>query len=119
MNACLSPTPHTNVLPRRLFAEFRTGLLVTVVVGSGIAAQRLSPADVGLQLLENSTATALGLTALILMVGVDFGRTQPGRLARRLDSRSPLRHWSVRASPRRLHARAMRLAPSLAPSWPT
>ncbi len=70
VNACLSPTPHTNVLPRRLFAEFLgTGLLVTVVVGSGIAAQRLSPADVGLQLLENSTATALGLTALILMVG--------------------------------------------------
>jgi len=44
-------------LPRRLLAEFLgTGLLVTVVVGSGIAAQRLSPTDVGLQLLENSTA---------------------------------------------------------------
>jgi glycerol uptake facilitator-like aquaporin len=42
---------------------------VTVVVGSGIAAQRLSPDDVGLQLLENSTATALGLTVLILMFG--------------------------------------------------
>ncbi len=44
-----------------------TGLLVTVVVGSGIAAQRLSPGDVGLQLLENSLATALGLTVLILL----------------------------------------------------
>jgi glycerol uptake facilitator-like aquaporin len=55
---------------RRLFAEFLgTGLLVTVVVGSGIAAQRLSPNDVGLQLLENSTATALGLAVLILMFG--------------------------------------------------
>jgi glycerol uptake facilitator-like aquaporin len=55
---------------RRLAAEFLgTGLLVTVVVGSGIAAQRLSPGDVGLQLLENSFATALGLTALILMLG--------------------------------------------------
>ena len=42
---------------------------MTVVVGSGIAAQRLSPDDVGLQLLENSTATALGLTVLILMFG--------------------------------------------------
>ena len=55
---------------RRLFAEFLgTGLLVTVVVGSGIAAQRLSPNDVGLQLLENSTATAFGLAVLILMFG--------------------------------------------------
>jgi glycerol uptake facilitator-like aquaporin len=55
---------------RRLFAEFLgTGLLVTVVIGSGIAAQRLSPNDVGLQLLENSTATAFGLAVLILMFG--------------------------------------------------
>lgn len=46
-----------------------TGLLVTVVVGSGIAASRLSPTDVGLQLLENSLATALGLTVLILTFG--------------------------------------------------
>jgi glycerol uptake facilitator-like aquaporin len=58
------------VLARRLFAEFLgTGLLVAVVVGSGIAAQRLSPNDIGLQLLENSTATVLGLTVLILMLG--------------------------------------------------
>jgi arsenate reductase len=55
---------------RRVLAEFLgTGLLVTVVVGSGIMAARLSPNDVGLQLLENSTATAFGLTALILMLG--------------------------------------------------
>lgn len=55
---------------RRLAAEFLgTGLLVTTVVGSGIAASRLSPHDVGLQLLENSTATALGLTVLILAFG--------------------------------------------------
>lgn len=58
------------LLARRLFAEaLGTGLLVTVVVGSGIAAQRLSPDDVGLQLLQNSTATVLGLAVLILMVG--------------------------------------------------
>lgn len=57
-------------LLRRLTAELiGTALLVTVVVGSGIAAERLSPDDVGLQLLENSTATALGLTVLILMFG--------------------------------------------------
>lgn len=46
-----------------------TGLLVTVVVGSGIFAERLSPGDDGLQLLENSAATALGLMALILAFG--------------------------------------------------
>ena len=57
-------------MARRLTAELvGTALLVTVVVGSGIAAQRLSPGDVGLQLLENSTATFLGLTVLILMFG--------------------------------------------------
>jgi glycerol uptake facilitator-like aquaporin len=57
-------------LPRRLLAEFvGTALLVTVVVGSGIAAQRLSPDDVGLQLLENSTATVFGLAVLILLFG--------------------------------------------------
>ncbi len=55
---------------RRLLAEaVGTGLLATVVVGSGIAAQRLSPGQAGLQLLENSTATVLGLAVLILMVG--------------------------------------------------
>ena len=57
-------------LPRRLLAEFiGTALLVTVVVGSGIAAERLSPDDVGLQLLENSTATVFGLAVLILLFG--------------------------------------------------
>jgi len=50
-----------------------TGLLVAVVVGSGIAAERLSPGDVGLQLLENSTATALALVALILTFGAVSG----------------------------------------------
>ena len=43
-----------------------TAFLVTAVVGSGIAAQRLSPNDVGLQLLENSLATGAALVALIL-----------------------------------------------------
>ena len=57
-------------LMRRLLAEaIGTGLLVTVVVGSGIAAERLSPQDMGLQLLENSTATVVGLAVLILMFG--------------------------------------------------
>jgi glycerol uptake facilitator-like aquaporin len=52
---------------RRLLAEFvGTALLVTAVVGSGLMATTLSPDDVGLQLLENSTATAFTLGALIL-----------------------------------------------------
>ena len=55
---------------RCLLAEFiGSALLVAVVVGSGIAAAQLSPNDVGLQLLENSVATALGLGVLILMFG--------------------------------------------------
>ena len=57
-------------LTKRLLAEFLgSALLVAVVVGSGIAAQQLSPDNVGLQLLENSTATVLGLTVLIVMFG--------------------------------------------------
>ena len=64
------PTSRPTDLTRRLTAELLgTALLVTVVVGSGIAAQRLTPDDVGLQLLENSTATLLGLTVLILLFG--------------------------------------------------
>lgn len=62
-----SPQPP---LWRRTVAEFLGScLLVTIVVGSGIAAEQLSPGDVGLQLLENSTATVFGLTVLILMFG--------------------------------------------------
>ena len=55
---------------RRVLAEFvGTALLVTAVVGSGIMAATLSPHDVGLQLLENSVATAFALGALILTFG--------------------------------------------------
>ena len=58
------------VLWRRLLAEFLgSALLATVVIGSGIAAQTLSPGDVGLQLFENAAATAAGLFAIILMFG--------------------------------------------------
>ena len=57
-------------LARRAFAELLgTALLTIAVVGSGIAAQRLSPGDVGLQLLENAAATAAALAAIILAVG--------------------------------------------------
>jgi glycerol uptake facilitator-like aquaporin len=57
-------------LGRRFVAEFvGTAMLVAVVIGSGIAAERLSPGDVGLQLLENTGATVAGLIAIILAVG--------------------------------------------------
>lgn len=57
-------------LRARLLAEaLGTALLVMAVVGSGIMAQRLSPDDVGLQLLENAAATVGALIALILALG--------------------------------------------------
>ena len=57
-------------LARRATAEFvGTAMLVAIVIGSGIYAQRLSPNDVGIQLLENSIATGAGLVALILAFG--------------------------------------------------
>jgi arsenate reductase len=53
-----------------MLAEFLgSGLLVAAVVGSGIAAARLSPGDVGLELLENTAATVGTLVALILAFG--------------------------------------------------
>jgi glycerol uptake facilitator-like aquaporin len=61
-------------LTRRLAAEaFGTAMLIVAVVGSGIAASRLSEGDVGLQLLENAAATAGALAGLILMFGAVSG----------------------------------------------
>lgn len=61
---------HGRDLARRLVAEaLGTGLLVMAVIGSGIMAQRLSPNDLGLQLLENAAATTGALIGLILMLG--------------------------------------------------
>jgi glycerol uptake facilitator-like aquaporin len=55
------------ILRHRAVAELvGTAFLVMAVVGSGIAAQRLSPDDVGLQLLENALATGAALAALII-----------------------------------------------------
>ena len=69
--------PHP--LPRRLFAEYLgSAFLAAVVIGSGIAAQQLSPNDTGLALLENAAATAAGLFAIILMFGpVSGGHFNP------------------------------------------
>ena len=55
---------------RRGLAELLgTAFLVAAVIGSGVMAQRLSPHDVGLQLLENSLATGGALMALIIAFG--------------------------------------------------
>jgi glycerol uptake facilitator-like aquaporin len=64
---------------RRLAAEFLgSAFLAALVIGSGIAAQRLSPGDTGLELLENAAATAAGLFAIILMFGpVSGGHFNP------------------------------------------
>ncbi len=61
-------------LPRRLLAEFvGSAFLAALVIGSGIAAQTLSPGDVGLELFENAAATGAGLFAIILMFGAVSG----------------------------------------------
>ena len=61
-------------LVRRLAAEaLGTGLLIVAVVGSGIMASRLSPNDIGIQLLENAAATAAALIGLILIFGAVSG----------------------------------------------
>ena len=60
----------TTALARRLLAEFIGGaLLAAAVVGSGIAAQRLTPGNVGMELFENAAATAAGLYAILLVLG--------------------------------------------------
>jgi arsenate reductase len=66
-------------LPRRLLAELLgSAFLAALVIGSGIAAQTLSPSDVGLQLFENAAATAMGLATIILMFGpVSGGHFNP------------------------------------------
>ena len=66
-------------LPRRLLAEFLgSAFLAALVIGSGIAAQHISPNDVGLELFENAAATGAGLFAIILMFGpVSGGHFNP------------------------------------------
>jgi arsenate reductase len=55
---------------RRLIAELLgSAFLAAIVIGSGIAAQQLSPGNIGLELFENAAVTAAGLFAIILMFG--------------------------------------------------
>jgi arsenate reductase len=69
----------TPTLARRLLAELMgSTFLAALVVGSGVAAQTLSPHDVGLELFENAAATAAGLYTIILMFGpVSGGHFNP------------------------------------------
>ena len=61
-------------LARQALAEFvGSAGLVAAVIGSGIAAQRLSPDAVGLELLENALVTGAALAALILAFGPASG----------------------------------------------
>ncbi|WP_341952645.1 MIP/aquaporin family protein [Salinibacterium sp. TMP30] len=85
--------PHRFALARRLTAEFvGSAGLAAVVIGSGIAAQQLSPGDVGLQLLENAVATAFGLGVLILVfMTVSGAHFNP--VVSIVDSLSGLRSW--------------------------
>src|SRR5262245_32234388 len=88
-------------LARRVTAEaVGTAFLVAAVVGSGIAAQRLSPDDVGLQLLENSLATGAALVALILAFGSLSGPLQP-----RGHPRRPVARWHAQRRGRGLRRR--------------
>ena len=86
-------------LSRQAAAEFiGTAFLTLCIIGSGIAASRLSPGDPGFQLLLNALATGLGLVAIILAIGsVSGGQLNPaitlvawisGGLARRVDRKS-------------------------------
>lgn len=70
---------NTAPLARRLLAELLgSAMLAALVIGSGIAAQTLSPGDVGLELFENAAATAAGLFTIILMFGpVSGGHFNP------------------------------------------
>jgi glycerol uptake facilitator-like aquaporin len=90
-----------NDLSSRLTAEFvGTFFLLLAVVGSGIMAENLST-DVGLQLLENSFATAGALTCLILTFGRVSGAhfnpvvTLWARLEGDIDNRTALGYVAV------------------------
>ncbi|HEV2309267.1 MAG TPA: aquaporin, partial [Acidimicrobiia bacterium] len=89
-------------LARRLAAEaVGTAFLVAIVVGSGIAAQRLSPGQTGLQLFINAAITGAGLVALILALGpISGGHFNPvvtlaDRILGGISTRSALAYATV------------------------
>lgn len=87
-------------LATKAAAEFiGTAFLLIAVVGSGIAAQRLSPNDVGIELFENSTATGVALVAIILALGpVSGAHLNPAvsvasRLLARMSTKEMFAYW--------------------------
>jgi glycerol uptake facilitator-like aquaporin len=71
------PLPHLEkpipILRRAVAEGVGTALLLAVVVGSGVMAQRLFAESVGLALLANALATGAGLVALIFTFGTISG----------------------------------------------
>ncbi len=101
-------------LARKAFAELLGSmLLAATVVGSGIAAQSLSPADTGLELLENALVTGAVLVALVLALGPVSAAFNPvvtfAECASARSAPSRPRRWSSRRSP----------AAASVWSWPT
>lgn len=95
----------SRALASRAVAEFvGTALLLIAIVGSGIAAQRLSPNDVGLELFENSSATGFALVAIILALGpVSGAHLNPAvslasRLLGSLSTRDMFAYWIAQVS---------------------
>lgn len=95
----------SDALPRRLTAEgLGTALLLAVVVGSGIMAERLSGGSTGLALLANALATGAGLYALILTFGPVSGAhfnplvTLMAALQRQLVWRDAFAYWGVQVA---------------------
>jgi glycerol uptake facilitator-like aquaporin len=100
--ARLAPSASPAARWRPLVAEaLGSCLLIVAVIGSGIMATRLSPGDVGLQLLENAAATAAALIGLILMFGAVSGAnfnpavTLLDRLLGDRDTPTMLRYWAA------------------------
>jgi glycerol uptake facilitator-like aquaporin len=90
---------------RQLLAEFLgTALLVVAVVGSGIAAARLSRGDLGVELLENAVATGTALVAIILALGPVSGAhlnpviTAVDRLRGGISTRVAVGYWAAQVA---------------------
>ena len=70
LTASLEPPLHAFSAPRRLVGEaLGTGLLLAIVIGSGIMGERLAGGNVAIALLGNTLSTGAGLVVLITMFG--------------------------------------------------
>jgi arsenate reductase len=90
---------------RQLLAEFLgTALLAVAVVGSGIAAARLTRGDLGLELFESAAATGAALVAIILALGPVSGAhlnpviTAVDRLEGGITTRAAVGYWGAQVA---------------------